>query len=186
MLCFVDEQPQARQGLRFHQNRAIMVSVERRQEKAQAEQEISNARETILQLQGQWREEAATMRLQFEQQMQKQKQHFDQEYSQRVADLQQTFNASVQAEIRRIQEDMREDMRAAPHQMVMEAPAVMPVDDDDLEVQMVEHILQNEREMNDLAAENTRLVNNLFLWLVGDAYIVRILGAAERCHDEGA
>lgn len=128
-----------------------MVSVERRQEKAQA-------RETIQQLQDRWREEVDTMRMQHEQQMQQQQQHFAQEYDRRVTEFQQAFSASVQAEVRRI---LQQDMRATPQQQIAtEAPATVTQDDDDLEAQMVEHILQNEREINDLAAENTRLVNH--------------------------
>jgi hypothetical protein len=149
----------------MHQTRALAVSVERRQEKA-------HARETILQLQDRWREEMDAMRLQHEQEMQRQRQHFEQDYHQ-----------SVQAEVRRT---LQQDMRTTPQQQ-METDDPATVDDDDVEAQMVEHILQNEREINDLAAENIRLVKqyiSLAWWAILTTF--GILGAAEGYHDEGA
>ena len=150
----------------MHQSRALMMSVERRQEKARA-------RETSLQLQDRWREQMDAMRQQHEQQMQQ----FQQEYHRKATELQQTFDASVQAEVSR---RLQQDMRATPQQQ-METEEATVDDDDDVETQMVEHILQNEREINDLeaevndlAAENTRLVKR-HISLAGVQYSQRFV-----------
>jgi hypothetical protein len=157
----------------MHQTRALAVSVERRQEKTHAEQEQTHARETILQLQNRWREEMDAMRLQHEQEMQRQRQHFEQDYHQRVTELQQTFSESVQAEVRRT---LQQDMRTTPQQQ-METDDPATVDDDDVEAQMVEHILQNEREINDLATENIRLVKQFFFlawWAILTTFRIQV------------